>query len=73
MLVLEHNLLELYLHKYQYQLIIFSTAPFVGHMADQWSVRGIAFMSGIVGAAGMLVSAFAPNIEWVIVRYGVMY
>ena len=53
--------------------LVFFTAPFIGHMTDRWSMRGITFMSGIIGAAGMLVSAFAPNIECVIVGYGVLY
>lgn len=50
-----------------YALFSFISAPYLGRLSDRFGRRNILFVSIIGSAIGWIITAFAPNVWWVLI------
>lgn len=52
--------------------LLYITGPFVGWLLDRFSIRQVTLCGALVAACGFISSTFAPNVEILILTYGVI-
>ena len=55
-----------------YNKIIIITAVVTGYLVDHVSARIVMITGSLVATIGLIICAFAPTLEYVIIGYGVL-
>lgn len=59
-------------HLYLFSLCLFASGPVCSACVDNFGARPVTIFSGVMVAGGLMLSAFAPNVQFLIFSYGIV-